>query len=844
MNRILTIVAALSFAAASAAVAAGEPGPAPKFAKPPTVAQGGGKTTIDFAVTSATDVEVAILDAKGGVVRHLAAGVLGAKEAPPAPLKPGLAQSLEWDGKDDYGEPPPSTLHPQPFSARVRIGMGVKLEKIVGGDPYAWYSREMGQGDHSAWAITGLEAKPDGSVYVMGLVNNYGPVAIRQYDALGNFRRTVYPPPAGKPAEAMKGWGVDVRPDGTYAFQYGQLEAISPGKTLIFWGRAHLASLVATPEADKLTLLNDAQVAMTIGTDGTLPAYQPAPAFSEPKVPGKGLSGSFFSALSPDRKTMYVSGLFACDDHWKGKTVETGGFWRDGQVWKVDVATRKAEAFFALDEKSVIGDMAARGSSPIADNRYSAHGALAGVAVDAGGNVFVCDRQNQRIVVLDKTGKQIREIPGIMYPDDIAVSPKSKALYVTTRWGNYASKNAEATLLKFNDWSKDDKPAQTIKQCPINWYGGERTFVTACEQDGQVLVWFAYTTVPVRIYRDKGADLEPVKDFYESATQRALDLQHMVVDQQTESVYFADGFGKCFRVDDWKSPGFARLMVDGKTPLSAVELAVDARGRLLYAHPFKGPVVRYRIDGGNLAADPVGGSNVLTEPFCDDWRIRLGIAARGMAIAPDGSLANLGAFMSQGGSNYKGYLNFFKADPAKAPWQPLEFKEFNADNGRAGGLRFDNWGNLYAGKSKGGPIGTIYKYAPTGSLESGNLFPKAPDAPTKVYEVRYGAFSFGFSRQPRFGVDGWGRIYCPNSLEPRVSVIDNEGNPVLAFGTWGNRDSMGGLPGDLVPTRDVPMAYPNSVDATDDYVYVSEIVNSRLLRMAKTFAAAETVGIK
>jgi hypothetical protein len=40
------------------------------------------------------------------------------------------------------------------------------------------------------------------------------------------------------------------------------------------------------------------------------------------------------------------------------------------------------------------------------------------------------------------------------------------------------------------------------------------------------------------------------------------------------------------------------------------------------------------------------------------------------------------------------------------------------------------------------------------------------------------------------------------------------------------------------------MAYPNCVDATDDYVYVSDIVNTRLMRLAKTFAAAETVGIK
>jgi hypothetical protein len=68
-------------------------------------------------------------------------------------------------------------------------------------------------------------------------------------------------------------------------------------------------------------------------------------------------------------------------------------------------------------------------------------------------------------------------------------------------------------------------------------------------------------------------------------------------------------------------------------------------------------------------------------------------------------------------------------------------------------------------------------------------------------------------------------------------VIDNAGNEILRFGTYGNRDSMGGLKGDLVPTKDIPLGWPNSVDATDDYIYVGDVINGRLLRIAKTFAA-------
>src|SRR5690606_3869689 len=91
-------------------------------------------------------------------------------------------------------------------TVRVRAGMGVKLDRIVGGDPYAFYSKEMGQGDHAAWRITGLEAKADGSVYVLGNANNYGPAALRRYDAKGNFLSPVFRPPAGKKIDDVKGW--------------------------------------------------------------------------------------------------------------------------------------------------------------------------------------------------------------------------------------------------------------------------------------------------------------------------------------------------------------------------------------------------------------------------------------------------------------------------------------------------------------------------------------------------------------------------------------------------------------------------------------------------------------
>ena len=69
-----------------------------------------------------TDVAVTIEDAKGKVIRHLVAGVLG--KNPPEPLQADtLAQSLAWDGKDDFGKAATGWAVPGPRAARHEAGV-------------------------------------------------------------------------------------------------------------------------------------------------------------------------------------------------------------------------------------------------------------------------------------------------------------------------------------------------------------------------------------------------------------------------------------------------------------------------------------------------------------------------------------------------------------------------------------------------------------------------------------------------------------------------------------------------------------------------------------------------
>ena len=430
--------------------------------------------------------------------------------------------------------------------------------------------------------------------------------------------------------------------------------------------------------------------------------------------------------------------------------------------------------------------------------------------MDKDNRVFVCDRLNKRVVVLDEKGKVIREIP-VEHPDAVALSNRTGALYVTTRFGDEYSGRGQVNLLKFTDWRKDDKPAVSLRVSETGYTGHHKhSYVVVCDTDKASNVWVAYTEMPVRIYRDDEQGFTLLKDFYHvRGAQRALVFDRMEVDQKTEEVYVLDDHTSVWKVGDWKNPRFV------KTPLKTASIAIDSRNRHIYIRTLVdegssisvGKIARLHLDEDKYPPANFGdtGSNRLTPSFHYEWCFT-GNGDKGIAVAPNGNLAVLaqqdGGLLVFSGRFHEGAVG------GAEPRQPGH---------AAGGVKFDLQGNLYVGYIDKKPrpplpgfegdrfadtMGRIHKYAPTGTLESGNLFPKAPAGPTVTYDVPYGAFDTDcIVRTPRFGVDGFGRIYYPTNIAQRVAVMDNAGNEILHFGTYGNRDSMGGLPGDLVPTE-------------------------------------------
>ncbi|MCG3180383.1 MAG: hypothetical protein BIFFINMI_02743 [Phycisphaerae bacterium] len=755
------VVLLLAALAAQSAIADDSP---VRFAAPPSARRVGSTVEISFAASRQTDMEVAILDAKGRIVRHLAAGMLGGKNPPPPPLKPGLNQILAWDGRDDFGV----AAEGGPFHVRVRAGMGVKLDRIVGGDPYAFFSRDTYHGNHAFWYMGGLELKRDGTVYVVGSQNQFGMHTIRHYDADGHYLNTVFPPPAGRPVEKMKGWGLDFNADGSYTPKYGRLESPFMSTTPLCTDRLEMLRLMPSQGDDKLLVLGrDYSLAM-VNTDGTIESPQVGPLVMKPAWPGskaKGLRpyGPLFTCPAPDGKTFYLSGVFAGKNEGTHGTLAAAAdndFWQDGQVWKVDAASREAKPFFSLNK--VIGSPGDRAKSPIGGT--DSYSELHGVAADDEGHVFVCDRLNKRIVVLNQEAEIVRQIP-LLYPDEIVLGPEKGVLYVTTRVGQQGVKG-DLRLLKFADWRKDTKPAIELKLADNNqcYEKLNRSYLLVAQGKAGPNIWVAYKDLPVRIYRDKGGSFELVKDFYEAGPQRCLGLYHMMADPETENVFVSDGFFGIFRLNDWNRPALTRCFAAKDWPLCASSFSIDPRNRHLYVRlrgenlnvqsPPRGQdqgIGRYKLDGDYLAPAPFGksGSNVLTEAVIWNWVISYGNMDYGMGVAPNGQFAALGAPAGTR-NDYSAHLLLFKGDYEHLPWKATEFTSFGAPK-LAGGVRFDHQGNLYLGVYDGKPnnipagfaedrlfadnILRIHKYAPTGSLAQGDLFPTQPKGPARVYDV-------------------------------------------------------------------------------------------------------------
>ncbi len=381
-----------------------------EFSEKPEVVASGDKLTIRFAAGAYCDATVAIEDAAGRIIRHLASGVLG--ENAPAPLTKGtLRQAIVWDGKNDQGRYVDDRAG---LRVRVSLGLRARLERVLFWDP----RKRIARGSRPL-----IAACPEGVLVFEG----EGADHLRLFDHQGNYLRTVYPFPAGKLAE-VKGlqWAEFPQDGRKLPLKHGLVQAsfLTSGKNIYHSTLAKYqpAATAMAVRGGRIALAGERLNRLAI--DGTTPGSGSGQAGGlELDGPEVGIKltyagANYFvqpgsAAFSPDGRHLYVTG-FRFKPKYPRRTE-----WLPC-VLRLEYASGKKAEVFAGSAKTRAG-----GSG---EKQFRVP---TSVAVDAQGRVYVADYMNDRVQVFTADGKLVGSIK-VHKPVEVAVHQKSGEIYVAS----------------------------------------------------------------------------------------------------------------------------------------------------------------------------------------------------------------------------------------------------------------------------------------------------------------------------------------------------------------------------------------------------------------------------
>jgi DNA-binding beta-propeller fold protein YncE len=837
---------------------------APKFTKGPTVARKGAGATVAFTVSESTDVAVYVLDKTGRVVRHLAAGAIGAGAQHAVPLQKGLAQSIVWDGKDDSGKQvygaPPATAEPSGgagFKVRVALGLKPQFSHFIGDDPQA------------RGGICGMGSNDKGELFLMykygGLSHHYLSMAIKVFGRDGRYLRTVMPYPANLPDEQRAGVkSVTMSDPSTGSGQVGRkVPLVLHGHSRGLYpetGATFRQSIVFRPDGRMVTSAApfDAPSGikhrrlLTVGADGSVGADYLGPRIL-PAIPKAG--GWVELAISPDGKTVYLSGHRI---RYKGP---------HSAVYKTTWDNAGPPTLFA-------GNPAKPGNGPAEFNEPR------GIDVDKDGNVYVCDHRNNRVSVFTPDGKPLAQLPA-KSADLVKVHPKTGAVYVlctaskskwpVSNWGSGANFN-EKMLFKFDSY-KATTPSLTLD---LSKYRTARPMMTLDASAEQPVLWVTgLKWGDGRIYQivDDGKQLKmspgPIASF-RSQGGVGTGWLDVTVDRRTDEVIVGNSSRKSVgvkRFDGLTGKYLGRLQFSNSRELGSArgnwgESALSWDGKyIFYATPLE---KHWRYDRtGKMAPWPATEKGRL-EPIPQGF-----IHPRGHAPTPDGGLMMLHHPKHRiFGSGAVTYVDA-NGKIAKPSFITLDVP--------VGGIKVDGAGNIYVGVSlrpakarmpawfKGRipkaqqpwyehMYGSIIKFGPNGGKVAAGAGGYAGGPSRKSMKIDGAKWVwYGVSPQPsrkvtkcscqtpRFDVDAFGRVWIPDAFGFRVIVIDSSGRTIAQFGNYGNGDS--GREGGI-DTPAIPFGWVHSVQVTDRAAYIPDVVNHRVVAAKLSYVAEATCAIK
>ena len=376
------------------------------FAQKPTVTREGDQVIISFASKGLCDATVAVQDADGRILRHLACGVLG-KNAPAPFQKNSLQQTVVWDSKDDQGK---YVDDKDALTVRVSLGLKPRFERHVLWSPHRRFQMRP----------PSFCAQPEGVYVFDGTMTDF----IYLFDHRGRYVRTVYPFPSDKLNELV---GVRTR-----VFEQS-------GKRLPWKGGYLRSTLLTCGGNTRLRtameqLRSSANSAMAVRNGRIVLAY-----FALNRLATDGTSGGrpldgpethlakshrlppYYPrsiALSPGGKTAYVTGFYRV----AGIGANSRGFWVRG-VGKVDVAGGKRG-----DKMATFAGVLS--PSPKHGGRKAGQFTVPySVDCDSKGRVYVSDHFTDRVQVFDPSGKYLKSM-SVNKPADVCVDPRNGEVWV------------------------------------------------------------------------------------------------------------------------------------------------------------------------------------------------------------------------------------------------------------------------------------------------------------------------------------------------------------------------------------------------------------------------------
>ena len=829
-----------------------------RFTAGPNARSQGKRAVITFTVSTPTDVAVSVHDAKGTVVRHLAAGVLGANA--PAPLKKNsLGQSLAWDFKDDYG----GKLPAGPYAVRVGLRLKPAFDRMLGYDP------------GTIGVLRGLVVSPEGELFVLNLAShlhiNFGSPVCQVFDRGWKYKRTIMPYQRTCFPEKVKPFGIlDLGEKGRYPFlHHNQLKCIYP-----FTAQAVQQQMAVTSDGRLILVMRvkgkGAVLVAVDAKDGGAPdtgAF--GPAF------GKEMTANGCLALAPDGETVYVSRV-ASQKRWKPLR------WKHA-VYRARWGDKLITPFIGDPENAAKGDKGL--NSP------------QGIAVDKEGNLYVADHGNNRVAVFSPKGKFLSDLP-VEAPYMLGVHRATGAVYVLGKG------DPPDHIVKFTGLAA--RQPVYVRKVPnlLRVLKGKKRLdaypVFAVDQSGEAPVLWVGSGTPYdrfRLYRfvEKDGKLGEPEEMGRGRGFRSC--REIQVDRKREEVYFQQG-------GDAGEPGrFPRFVkingADGKILKSlrvrgmGVHFALGHDGYVYIVHGSK-RILRY---DRNLKPAPYPGTDSNASDPLPGHIYSLHLMGRGLAVRHDGMIfvlhenlpavhqrygisawgpdgkprkENLVGSLSQGALSLRidPAGNLYVGDPVKPAGQivppdlrgRVDVTKANPYHGKPARhhyailygsiLKFPPTGGAGVGPKVHGRKGLLAYDAPVGI--SGDLWQYFGVGPIPAYKGgTYKHYAYGGCgcESMRFDVDGHGRTFAPDAARFRVVVLDSNGNQICCFGRYGNQDSpsagsgRGAGPRGAVPDPEIPFAWPAAVGVSDRAAYVGDLLSRRIVRVELGYAAEATCDV-